>query len=901
MKNLLYFTLFFCLITLVGAQECKLKGIVQDQNGIPVTDATVSAFDKNNEGKGFVFTSNQGEFEITLPCNETYEIEIDQPGFEMFVKKIELDKTKTERIKLIKGETISLQETIIKAQQAIKIKGDTIEYDADSFKVGNEEVLEDLLKKLPGIEVENGKVYHKGKEITTITVGGREVLGGNTKLLNKNLPSDAVSKIQLNTKFKSNPFSSSLQEDEQASLNIELKEDMKQLAFGNVTIGGDAQEHSDLQSKTFYFSEKTDATLITDFNTYGKEVFDREDYFSFFGGMSDFNAEGSVFSLRNGISSLGFMGTSNTSEMNTFNGAAHFGYQPNKNLTVSGFGLVNTNNMRFNSKVERFYNAIEDSYTTLEDQKNKNNLLSAMGRLRIDYSPSSKGQIKYRLNFNYLGNEDEQLVNTYKNNDLTSNRENFTDRKNYTLAQNISYVRKVGRNDNVGFYIRHQYQQETPDLTLNSSVNPFTIFGDLAQQDSQFNLSQDQKYTINTLQLYSVYNHLVTNTFNVKLKVGTNFSFQDFTNKIFNFNRLIDTDNNVTNTDFDYNESFADVNLTKKWGALQVDLGTGLHLFNEKATFFDRTSVENKQSKFLPHANVKYNFNNSTSVNMSYGQSYAYPNARDLSGSKVLQNYFSIFEGNKNLRQALTHNASLYFSHFNSFSFLNVFGSLNYNERKASIQTSSLLEETMTGVEQKNTLLNSDYDEKSYSAMFNIGKRFTRWYNVRLNANVAYSDYFTFAQKRKKDNLIETNSVNNTSLTQNYTWTNTFTFRKKLELKAGLNTSFSTYEAVVTSKFENWRPFTEIAWSINDDILLQTDFSYRLQYRDQVKINEAKELNASIRYKLFKKAYITFVAGNIFGNNVIVSSSSNTDFNYIQTTTTDVLGRYFLLNLRYKF
>ena len=190
MKNLLYFILFQFATVFTYAQDCKLKGTVLDENGIPITDASVSAFDSKNDGKGFVFTNNNGEFELNLPCNQPYEIEIEQPGFETLVKKIDLNGNKTEKIKLVRGsESISLKETIIKAQQAIKIKGDTIEYDADSFKVGNEEVLEDILKKLPGIEVENGKVYHKGKEITTITVGGREVLGGNTKLLNKNLPS----------------------------------------------------------------------------------------------------------------------------------------------------------------------------------------------------------------------------------------------------------------------------------------------------------------------------------------------------------------------------------------------------------------------------------------------------------------------------------------------------------------------------------------------------------------------------------------------------------------------------------------------------------------------------------------------------------------------------------------
>lgn len=905
MKKLLYLILFQSATIVTFAQDCKLKGTVLNESGIPVTDASVSVFDTNNEGKGFVFTSKEGEFEFSLPCNQTYEIEIEQPGFETLIKKIELSGNKNEKVKLIKGgETVSLQETIIKAQQAIKVKGDTIEFDADSFKVGNEEVLEDILKKLPGIEVENGKVMYKGKEMTQVTVGGREVLGGNQKLLNKNLPSDAVSKIQLNTKFKSNPFASSLQEDEQFSLNIELKEDMKQLAFGNATLGGDADQHADAQLKTFYFSERMDGTVITDFNTYGKEVFDREDYFSFFGGMSEFNSEGSIYSLRGGSSALSFGGNTNASEMNTFNGAAHFGYEPNKKVKVSGFGLINTNNIRYNSTIERKFN---DGTTEQDRSENKNNLLSAMGRLRIDWNPNAKGEIKYRLNFNYTGNDDEQGVNRFRNNEFVGFNTNLTDRKNYNLSQTLSYIRKVGRDHNIGFYLRHQYQKETPNLFMNSEERMFNIFNSTLS-NGRYIVNQNQLYTTNTFQFYTVYNHLINNTTNLKLKVGTSFSMQDFDNKIYDQGKLLTTSltgvDLISNTTFDYNETFGDATITKKIGKLQADLGAGVSFFNEKANLIGNRSVKFDETKVLPHANLKYNFNNATSITANYNQSYSFPHAKDLTDSYVLQNYRSVFLGNSELRQALTHTTSLNFSHFNSFNFFNVFANLSYIQRERSIQTVSRMDKlfldptdaTKYTISQENTLINSDVAENSYNASLMIGKRLVKWYNIRFNGNLSWSDYFTYSKGINDTDFV---NINNKSFSQNYTLTNTFTFKKKVELKAGINASFSDFQSRVEQEFANWRPFGDIAWSITDKLLLQSDFSYRIQNRDGVRINEAKELNASLRYNAFKKTYLTFIAGNILGNNVIVNNSF-TD-NYIQTSTTDVLGRYFIVNLRYKF
>jgi len=895
MKKLLYLFLFIAASQHTFAQECKLKGTVSDENGIPVTDASVSIFDSKNEGKGFVFTSNVGEFEFKLPCGQKYDVEIEQAGYETHVENVDLTENANKKIKLVKGKEISLKETIVKAQQAIKIKGDTIEFDADSFKVGNEETLEDILKKLPGIEVVNGKVMYKGKPMSQVTVGGREVLGGNEKLLNKNLPSDAVSKIQLNTKFKSNPFASSLQEDdEQFSLNIELKEEMKRLAFGNVTIGGDADKHTDAQAKIFYFSEKSDATTINDFNTFGKHVFDQDDYMTFFGGMSSFMNDGSQLSIRGGTSGFMFPSESNAPDMNTYNGALHYGVEPNKKLRITGFGLVNTNNIKYNSKVERFYNSLDNPFTTVDEQRNKNNTMMGMARIKIDYNPNDKGQIKYNLDFNYLKNEDEQSVDSYKNGQKDGFRYNLTDRQNFRFSQNLSYIRKIGRDDNIGFYLRHQLQHETPDYQIFSKNEPFKIFGDLTKINDQYNLNQNQEYNVNTFQLYSVYNHLLTNTSNIKFKIGTNFSFQDFENSLYDYQTLVSAPKTASDTNFDYNETFGDVTLTKKFGNFQADLGAGLTFFTENANYFDGTKAKFNETKILPHGTLSYKFSNATSIRASYDQKYQFPNAKDLTDSYVLQSYFSVFEGNRGLRQTLSHNASLSFGHYNSFKFFSFSTWLSYSKNEKGIVTSSTFnQENQT---QINTLLNSDYTNENYSVGASVWKRLAKWYDLRLNANLNFSDYYTYTG-RKDDNTVK--SINNTSSNQSYNLVNTFTFKKKFELKAGLNLNISNFKALYEQKFTTWRPNAEAAWSATDKLLVQSDFSYRLQYRDGEEINSAKEWNASVRYNIAKKTYLTVTGGNLLGNNIIVSSA-NTD-NYISTTTRNVLGRYFIVSLRYKF
>ncbi|MDY0930811.1 carboxypeptidase-like regulatory domain-containing protein [Chryseobacterium sp. CFBP8996] len=885
----------------IYAQECLLKGQILDEtSGSPLANASVSIFN-NEKGEGLVFTNIEGKFELKINCEKKYNIEIGHDGYENHSEGLDLENTKLHQFKLKKTlHTASIEEVLVKAK-AVKVKGDTIEFNANSFKTGKEEVLEDILKKLPGVEVVNGKLLYKGKEMTQVTVGGREVLGGNQKLLNKNLPSDAVSKIQLNTKFKANPFASSLQEDEQFSLNIELKNNMKSLAFGNATLGGDAKKHTDAQAKVFYFSEKIDATLINDFNTYGKQVFDRDDYFNFFGGISEFTSEGSIYSIRGGNNALNFEPAVNAFEINTYNGAVHFGYEPNKKIKISGFGLANTSNIRYKSKVERVFS---DIFKEEDDQDNKNNLLSVMARIRIDYFPTDKGQFKYRLNLNYVDSEEEQFVNRYRNTEFTGFSQNQTKRENYNVSQTLSYIQKTGVDNNIGFYIRHQYQKETPDLMMSSGEQMFNTWGALTPYNGRYLLSQNQDYTTNTLQIYSIYNHLINNTTNLKFKIGTNFSSQNFENKIYDQEKLITADNTVADTGFNYNETFIDATITKKFGNFQADLGAGASFFSEKSDFINGAKTNLNESKILPHAILSYKINTATQITLNYNQAYSFPNAKDLTESYVIQNYRSIFSGNINLRQALTHTSSLNFNHFNSFTFFNIFANLSYVYRERSIQNNSRFEKVFADpsnqdnytVSQINSLFNSDYEEKTYSGMFRIGKKFTKWLNTRLSGNLAYSDYYIFTNTLNNQ---ETQAVNSTNFTQNYTLTNQIMIKKYLELNIGLNTIFNKFQSLTKQNFDTWRPFADIAWTINKKFLLQTDFSYRIQNRDGERINEAKDLNASLRYNIAKNVYITLVGGNLLGNGAVVNNSFN-DI-YIETITKNVLGRYFMVNVRYKF
>lgn len=880
-------TLLLLLVApaLFSQEICKLKGEVKDSLGLPIFDASVSAFNSKNEGVSFTFTDTEGYFELELPCNDIYDIEFEHIDYESYAEQVDLKQNKSLKLKLKKG-AISLKEAVIIAKQPITVKGDTIEYDADSFRTAADSTLEDLLKKLPGIQVENGKVYHEGKEIKSIKVGNREVLGGNTKLLTKNLPSDAIDKIQLNKKFKQNPFANSLQEEEEAMLNIELKENKKSLIFGNVTIGGDAQDHADGQTKLFYFSPKTDGTLIADYNTYGKEVFTAEDYFAFFGGFSEMMEEGSSFSLRENNNNIFLGSAQNAAEMNALTSALHFGYEPSKKIYSNGFILFNNNNLKYKSTQERI-----GEFTLRDEQFNDQHLLSTLGRFRLDYTPDSRSQFKYRVNFNYLENDDLQIADTYLNDVATGNRNNFTDKTSFALRQNLSWIKKVGSDDNFGIYFRHQLTNDRPDLTIQTDMIPMQIAG-----YDFYNLSQIKKINNQNLQAYSIYNHLINNTTNIRLKAGANFAFQNLENSIFENQQLIQADNFFTDSEFNFTELYADLTLTKKWRIFKADIGAGVHHFSTETTTIN-DSQNSDLTKILPHAKLELNFNSSSQLKLSYEQQYKFPNLYDLSEGYDVQNYYSIYKGFLGLKESLYHTASIQYGMFNSFKFFGIYAGATYNQSIDNLQSAS----SMLGTIQQNTMINNTEDDKSISAYFGLNKRFSRIYSLNLNGNMSYLDYFTQIQLLDNNQNVITDLVNNTSFIQNYTLTNKFKFRKKAELDLGFNYVRNDFKSLNDSEFTTYRPFSKIAWSITNKWLFQSDYSYRIQYNEDELINENHALNASLRYNVAKSTYLTLIAGNILGNEKIVNTSFDANLNNTIINTREVLGRYFLVQLRYKF
>ncbi|MDP4989243.1 MAG: carboxypeptidase-like regulatory domain-containing protein, partial [Polaribacter sp.] len=200
MKKNLVIAIF--MVTCITTAQVKLTGVVKDSIGTPLEMANVIAIDDVSKAiASYGFSDAKGFYRLDLKNNTSYTVKISYIGFKEISTTIN-----TTTVDVVKNFTMTEDNMLdginIVTKMPVTISGDTISYNADSFKNGTERKLEDVLKKLPGVEVNAaGQIEVEGKVVEKITIDGKDFFSGDTKLATKNIPSNAIDKIQVLRNF----------------------------------------------------------------------------------------------------------------------------------------------------------------------------------------------------------------------------------------------------------------------------------------------------------------------------------------------------------------------------------------------------------------------------------------------------------------------------------------------------------------------------------------------------------------------------------------------------------------------------------------------------------------------------------------------------------------------------
>ena len=280
---------FFLLIALPSfSQNKNLIGQVLDSLNQPIAYANVVAVNQTTQKiGGFSITDGEGRFKIGLPPGAEYLLRVSFVGYKQFELQL-TEWSDQEQLKIILSQDETMLDQVeVVTELPITMKGDTLTYKTDAFTTGTERKLKDVLEKLPGFEVDdNGEVKVQGKKVDKVMVDGKNFFDGDTKLATKNLPANAVDRVQVLKNFNEVGPVRGLDNDETLALNIQLKDDKKNLVFGDLSAGTGPQERYLGHANAFYYSPKVNLNLIADANNVGELAFTLQDYFRFSGGLA---------------------------------------------------------------------------------------------------------------------------------------------------------------------------------------------------------------------------------------------------------------------------------------------------------------------------------------------------------------------------------------------------------------------------------------------------------------------------------------------------------------------------------------------------------------------------------------------------------------------------------------
>lgn len=889
--------LFFCFLVLFStfsiAQNIRFEGTIQDNSKLPLEMANVMAINQSTKAMdGYSITNDKGRFLLSLKPNTSYTIKISYIGFSALEETI---ATKTENLTKVftLQEGVELEGVEIVREMPVSIKGDTIVYNADSFKSGTDRKLEDLLKKMPGVEVNaDGEIEVEGKKVQKLMVEGKDFFDGDTKLGVKNIPADAIDKVQVLRNYNENSILKGVENNQDnIAMNIKLKEGKKNFWFGDVTAGigvGHVEERYIINPKLFYYNPKYSINLITNFNNIGELPLTMRDYFKFTGGFRSMMAKGgSSFNVSSNDLGISMMRNNRAKEIETSFGATNFSYNVSKAWSLSGFGILSSSitDLETKSQTKILDTGNEQNSEDFSHQKSNMGLF----KLSSSYKPNAQFQFDYDL-FGKLSKQDENndlLRESVVNSVLTS--ENIYTNKNQSptsFNQNLSLFYTPTDKHIFAYEMQHLYQDEDPFYNANLQSQPFDLSGYVVGQNRN-NYNQNRFVKTQKIDAKLDYYYMLTPKSNLNITLGNTNSHQSFKSSIFQIldngtiNDLEATEN-TNDVKYDFNDAFLGLHYKILTGKFTFTPGVSLHAYNMKNQQLG-TAYKQDFFRILPDFYALYQIKKSESLTYNFSFTNSFTDVNQLVQGKILQGYSSLFSGNPALENATSQQHSLRYFKYNMFNFENISAMVNYSRTIGPIKSSVVFD----GINQTVTPFNSGFADESINAFGMYGRSFLRYYKASLNASLNWSKF---------NNIQNGNLRVLENFTQSYTLSLSTNYKELPNLQLGYNFMINDYSEDV---FYTNKPFAKLDYYFLNSFSFVADYEfYNYSNRSNTVKNQYDFLSTSLIYqkKNSKWEY------KISGTNLLNTTSLNDDsFSQFITRTSQyrVQPRYIIFSLKY--
>jgi hypothetical protein len=904
MRHLIFLSLFIGITLNAFPQITSVRGKICDEKGVPVGYAPVALLLPADSTMAFFgVTGEQGNFDIKGVRNGRYILHVSFIGHQTVSREISIPLTGGDDLGTIvmQSKPVTLGEVVVEDEHIpMRFKTDTVEYNTAAFKTKPDAVVEDLLKKLPGLDVDRaGNIKAMGEDVKKVLVDGKEFFGSDPKMATRNVPADALRKIQVfDKKSDESEFTGIDDGTRDKTLNLLLKEGMKNAIFGEILGGKGNSDFYEGSGKVYKFSKKDQFAALGMINNINQFGFSFKDYIDFSGGIQSLGGQGGGVQIK--LSSGG--GSSFP---------VNFG-QPVNGLSTSGAGGLNfSHEYKKDSRIFMSYIG-NGSGRDLIQSTSSRNFIDMDSFRQEDNLDEKKHDMANRLNFGLRDRIDSTqnlIINgsalmSYNRTRSSGNTSVFdhdtersslsnqtNDRANrFSINVSGSYLKLINKGKTV---FRLSSDASLSHDMMNSTWTNNTLFSDPLSliTDNQF---QKNKTQLADFSAAASITRNIGNSFYLEpeLKAGTE---SESLNRIqgIPFSDIGTIDSLSPEFIRHYQWFRPGIRLTRNTEKVQFTLGMQMEMAKTSNSLNGDNLTTNNNYYFTPRLSWEYEYKTGRRLRLYYETNVNVPTISQLLPVVNISNPLILSSGNRNLKPELANNLIFNWLIFDQFTFTSFIAGINATYTKDKINWDRSVD---SNLRQSMSLINVADD-------------------YRIQANSDFSTPVRVLGIKISTNLEETlnrglsfiNGIENVNTNLSHRISLSIENRKKTKWDVTIGGAFQMTDAKfsiqesLNNRYMDFSYFTELHYNPNKkwNFQITTDVT-NYNSRSFSKAVSIPLIGAEISYYFLKnnRGTLTFQGTDLLNRNTGIERSS--DLNFLREQRSNMLGRFLMISFKYR-
>lgn len=903
MKDIFIILFVILAPAVVAGQQMTVTGVVADEAGNGLPSATVMLLNPQDSSlANFTAADAAGKFEIRNIRREPWLLKVTFIGYHPAMVAVDTAEDGVQDVGTItmQPKSTELDNVTIEGEHIpVTVKKDTIEFNARAFKTPQNAMVEDLLKRLPGMEVNNdGDITAQGERVQRVTVDGKEFFGRDPKLATRNLPADAVEKVQVvDGKSEQARFTGIDDGKREKTINLELKEDRKNGVFGQAMAGAGTDDRFEGRTSLNRFTKSSRLSLLGMANNTNQQGFSMNEYMNFTGAASQLMGGGGGRVMINANSGIPLNpgGNGGNGLMTTAAGGINLNKNLTEGLEVNGSWFANHLDHDISQSLQRetFQAERQNNFMYLQENVQENISSSQRGNLRLDYSIDSLNSLQFNGNISVSNTTANAagISRTLKADGTLQNestQQSTTTGGSLNTDGNLLYRHKFGKKGRTfSADTEFAWQNNDSDGKLDA-VNSF--YGPSA---SEMVLDQEssQRTEGSTLGSTVSYTEPLGGRKYLEARYSIRHTRNELDRQVFdleNEQRFLNTDlSNIYSSDYLYQRT--GINFRFNQRKYNITLGAGHQDTRLKGELqLQNATIRQRFNNILPVARFNYEFTSSKRMSIDYETSVQEPTIRQLQPVADNSNPLDIYEGNPNLQPEYRHNLFANFTSFNPMKFLGFFSFLEITYTDHAITNAQRTDEQFVRYTRPENTDNAL--RVAVNANLSMPLQFIK---SRINIGASAEDNYSVTIL----NDVESN-IRQTSASANIRYSYSYKEVLDISLSGSTNRQLSDYELNQPDQaFVNSTYTAEVNYSFLKHYQLQGSYSYMNYSNEKLGFGEdLSMLNVSVSRTFLKnnRGELKLSVLNLLDENAGVTQ--NAGLNYVEHQTTNTLGRYLMLS-----